>query len=156
EQAEGAVLLVVGPSGGGKSSLVRAGLVPTMVDEPGWWALAPFVPGVDPVAELARVLARGGGSLGLGWVVGGVGGRLDGGGWRELVDGVVVAARSGCRRLLVVVDQFEELLTQTPPERRARFVELLRSGWGGPLRVVATLRAEFLEPLLVSPELHGI
>jgi hypothetical protein len=32
------------------SSLLRAGLVPAMADEPGWAVLAPFVPGSDPVA----------------------------------------------------------------------------------------------------------
>jgi TIR domain/AAA ATPase domain len=52
ERAEGAVLLVVGPSGGGKSSLVRAGLLPVMAREPGWWALPPMLPGADPVATL--------------------------------------------------------------------------------------------------------
>jgi type II secretory pathway pseudopilin PulG len=53
----------------------------------------------------------------------------------------------------VVVDQFEELLTQTGPEERARFAELLRDALAGPVQVVATLRPEFLDPLLASPEL---
>jgi hypothetical protein len=58
ERTKGAALLVVGPSGCGKSSLVRAGLLPIMADEPGWWTLAPIVPGADPVAALVRELAN--------------------------------------------------------------------------------------------------
>jgi hypothetical protein len=53
ERAEAAVLLVVDPSACGKSSLVRAGLLATMADEPGWWTLPPILPGADPEAALA-------------------------------------------------------------------------------------------------------
>jgi hypothetical protein len=59
ERAGREVLLVVGPSGCGKSSLVRAGLLPVMAAEPNWWALAPLVPGADPVGALTRELAAG-------------------------------------------------------------------------------------------------
>jgi len=57
EHAKGAALLVVGTSGCGKSSLVRAGLLPMLSGEPGWWALPPILPGAHPVAALARELA---------------------------------------------------------------------------------------------------
>ncbi|HSZ30145.1 MAG TPA: WD40 repeat domain-containing protein, partial [Pseudonocardiaceae bacterium] len=57
------------------------------------------------------------------------------------------------RRLLVVVDQLEELFTQAAPHQRARFAELVRPGLNGPVRVVATLRPEFLDQLLADPEL---
>lgn len=50
-----------------------------------------------------------------------------------------------------MVDQFEELLTQTGPVQRARFAELLRSALTGPARVAGTLRPEFLDPLLSNP-----
>ena len=138
ERAEQAVLLVVGPSGCGKSSLVRAGLVHVMADEPGWWTLAPMLPGTDPVAALARELAAAAQRLGLGWTVAGVRHRLDDDGLTGLADELLLAARA--RRLLVVVDQFEELLTQTPPGHRAHFAQLLRPALGGPVQVVATLR----------------
>ena len=78
--------------------------------------------------------------------------RLDEEGLRSLADELLVAARS--RRLLVVVDQFEELLTQTPPAERAGFAELLRAALvAGSVHVVATLRPEFLDQVLLSPEL---
>jgi Novel STAND NTPase 1/TIR domain len=151
ERAEQAVLLVVGPSGCGKSSLVRAGLVHVMADEPGWWTLAPMLPGADPVAALARELAAAAQRLGLDWTVAGVRRRLDDDGLTGLADELLLAARA--RRLLVVVDQFEELLTQTPPGHRAHFVRLVRPALGGLVQVVATLRPEFLDQLLVDADL---
>ncbi|MGH3069412.1 MAG: AAA family ATPase, partial [Streptosporangiaceae bacterium] len=53
----GVPLTVVGPSGSGKSSLLRAGLIPALTD----WSqrrLALFTPGATPLGELARQLAR--------------------------------------------------------------------------------------------------
>ncbi|HEY3478082.1 MAG TPA: ATP-binding protein, partial [Streptomyces sp.] len=50
---------VVGPSGSGKSSLVRAGLLPALGRRRGRWAVAtPFSPGADPVGTLRRRLTR--------------------------------------------------------------------------------------------------
>ena len=145
ERAEGAVLLVVGPSGCGKSSLVRAGLLPVMTAEPGWWTLPAMLPGTDPVTGLARELAVAAQRLELGWTVAQVRHQLDETGLTGLVDDLLLAARA--RRLLVVVDQFEELLTQSGPGERARFAQLLRSALGGRVQVVATLRPEFLDQL---------
>ncbi len=151
ERAEQALLLVVGPSGCGKSSMVRAGLVHVMADEPSWWTLAPILPGADPVAALARELAAAAQQLGLDWTVAGVQHRLDDDGLTGLADELLLAARA--QRLLVVVDQFEELLTQTPPGRRAHFARLLRSALGGPVQMVMTLRPEFLDQLLIDADL---
>ncbi|MBV9140365.1 MAG: TIR domain-containing protein [Pseudonocardiales bacterium] len=151
ERVEGTVLLVVGTSGCGKSSLVRAGLLHVMAGEPGWWTLAPMLPGADPVAALVRELATAARKLGLDWTVAGVGQWVDDGGLTGLVDELLLAA--GARRLLLVVDQFEELLTQATPGVRARFAQLLGPVLGGSVQVVATLRPEFFEPLLIDPEL---
>ncbi|MGH3771483.1 MAG: toll/interleukin-1 receptor domain-containing protein [Pseudonocardiaceae bacterium] len=154
ERAEGAVLLVVGPSGCGKSSLVRAGLVPVMAEEPSWLTLAPILPGADPVAALARELTVAARRLGLDWTVARVRHQLDDTGLTGLADELLVAARA--RRLLVVVDQFEELLTQTPPGHRAHFARLLHPALSGPVQVVATLRPEFLDQLLVDADLAAL
>ncbi len=151
ERAAGAVLLVVGPSGCGKSSLVRAGLLHAMAEEPGWWTLPPILPGADPVAALVRQLAAVAQRLGLNWTVADIQHRLDDDGLTRLTDELLLAARA--RRLLIVVDQFEELLTQTPPEQRAQFAQLLHPALGGPVQVVATLRPEFLNQLLVDSHL---
>ncbi|MDQ3762875.1 MAG: TIR domain-containing protein [Actinomycetota bacterium] len=152
ERTKGAALLVAGPSGCGKSSLVRAGLLPVMADEPGWWTLAPIVPGADPVAALVRELANAARRLDLGWTVAYIRDQLDEDGLAALVDELLLAAPRGSRRLLVVVDQFEELLTQAAPPDRARFAELLRPALAGPVQLVITLRSEFLDQLLLEDE----
>ncbi|MGQ0779015.1 MAG: toll/interleukin-1 receptor domain-containing protein, partial [Pseudonocardiales bacterium] len=158
ERAEGAALLVVGPSGCGKSSLVRAGLLPVMAGEPGWWTVPPIVPGADPVDALARGLAAAAREIELDWTVGHVRHRLDGsGGLLSLANELLLAAPGGPqRRLLVVVDQFEELLTQASPTERARFAELLRPALTGPVQLVGTLRPEFLDQLLGDAELAAL
>jgi WD40 repeat protein/energy-coupling factor transporter ATP-binding protein EcfA2 len=151
ERAEGSVLMVVGPSGCGKSSLVRAGLLPVMAEEPGWITLAPILPGTDPVAGLTRELASAAHRWGLGWTVAETRHRLDDAGLRGVVDELLLTARA--KRLLVVVDQFEELLTLTPPGQRAHFAHLLAPTLSAPVQVVATLRPEFLDQLLVDTQL---
>jgi WD40 repeat protein len=83
--------------------------------------------------------------------------RLDESGLSPLAEELLLAdPDSPQRRLLVVVDQFEELLTQAAPSQRARFAELLRPALTGPVRVVATLRPEFLDPLLADPTLAAL
>ncbi len=155
--AEGAVLLVVGPSGCGKSSLVRAGLRPVLAGEPGWQTLAPILPGADPVAALARELAATARRIGLDWTVEYVHQNLDTRGLTALADELLVADPHGPqRRLLVVIDQFEELLTQTSPGQRARFAKLLLPALTGLVQVVATLRPEFLDQLLTNVELADL
>ncbi|MGH3971994.1 MAG: TIR domain-containing protein [Pseudonocardiaceae bacterium] len=154
---EGSVLLLVGPSGGGKSSLVRAGLLPVMAYEPGWWTLPPIMPGREPTAALARELAVAARDLDLGWSVADVRRQLNERGLTELVDDLLLAVPGRRRRrLLVVVDQFEELLTQTDADERQRFAELLRPALAGPVQMMATLRPEFLDQVLVSRELAAL
>ena len=57
ERSTAAILTVVGASGCGKSSLVRAGVLPRIAGEDFWLPLPPIVPGRDPVGNLARAMA---------------------------------------------------------------------------------------------------
>jgi WD40 repeat protein len=155
--AGGTVLLVAGPSGCGKSSLVRAGLVPVMAAEPGWRVLSPILPGVDPVTALAWELAASARRIGLSWTLDHVARRLAADGLIPLAEELLSADPDGPQRcLLVVVDQLEELLTQTPPGQRARFASVLSSALTGLVRVVGTLRPEFLDQLLSDPDLAAL
>ena len=148
------MLLVVGPSGCGKSSLVRAGLLPVMALEPGWQTLPPMVPGVDPVASLARELAHGAKELGVGWTLSFVRERLNqDDGLAVLCDELLLAAPGHGRHVLLLVDQVEELLTMAGATAQGQFADLLRPAIAGSLQVVGTLRPEFLSQLLASPEL---
>lgn len=163
ERAAARMLLVVGPSGCGKSSLVRAGLAPTMAREPEWWVLPPLTPAgsggdtADPLRELARILAKEGHRLGLEWTVAEMLSWLDGaGGLTRVAEELLVAAPGRPARLLLVVDQFEELVTRTAAGRRASFARVLAEAMAGPVSVVATLRPEFLAQVQSDPQLAEV
>ncbi|MGQ0848821.1 MAG: nSTAND1 domain-containing NTPase [Actinomycetota bacterium] len=143
------VLVMGGPSGSGKSSVVRAGLIPAIATGalPGseHWPLALFTPRADPMAELAHQLERAG--------------RVAG---RQLINGLTAAdlaaeperARDAAESitdasggLLLVVDQFEELFTQSDRrDDQDRFLQVL-AGMVDPtdsrVRAVFVMRADF-------------
>ena len=148
-------IALVGPSGSGKSSVVRAGLVPKLrreTREP--WEIATMVPGDRPFHQLAAVLlplletdlgeidrlrktaelAR---ELKLGTIQ-----------LRDVI-GRIMAKQAGTWRFLLVVDQAEELYTQgedskTSQETTDFIKQLLQATGNGPLTVVLTLRADFM------------
>ncbi|MBV9164349.1 MAG: TIR domain-containing protein [Pseudonocardiales bacterium] len=157
EHAKAALLLVVGPSGSGKSSLVRAGLLPVMAQEPGWVTLPTILPGADPLAALARELAAAARRSSLDWTIDDIHNQFARRGLVGLADELLLAAPGGpARHLLIVVDQFEELLTQSGSTERARFAELLCPALAAPVHVVGTVRPEFLDPLLSDTALTSL
>ena len=158
---DGGVLVVVGPSGSGKSSLLRAGLIPALDDglpsTPGSWAWPRlvFTPGSHPIATLAYRLAQPAGE------------RPDILHARLAADPAelnVVAAEvlarharaeaATARRLVLVIDQFEELFTTCadPQERRA-FLDALSTAAGQAVLVVLGLRADFYAQSMAEPQL---
>jgi WD40 repeat protein len=159
DAANRGVLLVVGPSGCGKSSLVRAGLLPVMALEHGWQTLAPLKPGSEPIAALARELFHAAKGLPLDWTLDSIRGRVnqeDGRGLETLAEELLREAPGHPREILLVIDQFEELLTLATQAARIQFVRLLRSGLVGSVRVVGTIRPEFLGQLLASSEMEEL
>jgi len=147
QQGEGSrFLAVVGPSGSGKSSLVRAGLVPALRNGalPGsnrWFNLE-MHPGPHPFEELGAALMR----IAVD-PPSGLGARLEQGG--DAIVHVAEAILPPEAELLLVIDQFEELFTLVDDERRrARFLSTLVTAVTDPrsrLRVVVTLRADFYD-----------
>ncbi|HEV3470583.1 MAG TPA: hypothetical protein VG148_14770 [Pyrinomonadaceae bacterium] len=156
------LLAVVGTSGSGKSSLVRAGLLPAlrgglMKGAGSAWRIAVMRPGHDPVGNLACALAARG-------VLAEAGGGLRGAEAEALVEatlrgsslGLVAAARQARlgehENLLVVVDQFEELFRFRAAragtgDDAAAFVKLLLEAARQrelPIYVVITMRSDFL------------
>lgn len=60
------------------------------------------------------------------------------------------------QRYLLVVDQAEELLTQSASAERERFAELVCPALSGPMHLVGALRPEFVDQLLSDLGLAGL
>ncbi|MGB8910100.1 MAG: ATP-binding protein [Candidatus Cybelea sp.] len=145
---------VIGASGSGKSSLVRAGLLPAlhggfMAAAGSRWHMAVMRPGRSPIASLARaldsseLLGEGSGDLLL--RVGLIQAVLERGAL-GLVEVVADARPSADENLLVLVDQFEELFRFKAVDAVA-FVKLLLAAVAQsryPIYVVITMRSDFL------------
>lgn len=141
------LVVVGGDSGTGKSSLCRAGVLPWLVEH-GGWERVDLVPGRHPVKSLAIALAS---WCGLG--VDRVEQLISDGG--EAIAREVRKAASG-KRLLVFVDQLEELLTlATPGQARLAAAALANLGEHAmTVRVLATARSDFLSRLATLPGLR--
>ncbi|MFL5799047.1 MAG: protein kinase domain-containing protein [Actinomycetota bacterium] len=152
-RAEGSrFLALVGPSGSGKSSLVRAGLLPSLrrgaVRGSDGWFLVDMHPGTHPFEELAAALMRIAGEPPADPL-----GRLQRGDLRSVIEKILPPGSE----LLLVVDQFEEVFTLVDDEEvRAGFLGLVASAATDPasrVRIVATLRADFYDRPLTYPVL---
>ncbi len=155
-------LCVLGPSGSGKSSLVRAGLLPQLRAGklPGSqsWQYVVFKPGAHPIEELALNLAA-----------------LQGAQAQvstatqlihdfkttetalHLFARLLLRTQAPDTQLFILVDQFEEVFTlcQDAAER-AQFIKNLRYAGtieGGRTVIVPTMRADFLARAAESPDL---
>jgi eukaryotic-like serine/threonine-protein kinase len=156
------LMTVVGGAGVGKSSFVRAGVIPALKrsDEP-WEALV-IRPGRKPIEALASMIQP-------------MVARAD-----HLVDDMEeqrklaealrhepghlghvlhLRARRDARRLLLFVDQLEELYTQaTDPAERAAFTACLSAADDdatSPLRVVLSIRSDFLDRVAEDRRFFG-
>jgi energy-coupling factor transporter ATP-binding protein EcfA2 len=158
-------LAIVGTSGSGKSSLVRAGLLPYLYGGfmPGrgsHWRAAIFRPGSDPIGNLARALntpsvlgspdaigdeaARSGILLEVTLRHSGLG----------LIEAVRLAGLPSRENILIIIDQFEELFRFAGIGAEARheddanaFVKLLLEAVTQtelPIYVAITMRSEFI------------
>jgi WD40 repeat protein len=135
--AQERLLCLVGPSGFGKSSLLEAGVLANLErSEPGRWLVRTMRPGRLPFRALAEALdvAFRGASEGA----------------REAVV-EALSKRPGARRLLVVVDQLEELFAQAEAEEQARFVGALTAMHAcEEVTIMLAIRADFYGELMES------
>jgi TIR domain/AAA ATPase domain len=157
ERAAPSILTVVGPSGCGKSSLIRAGVLPRIHDEKYWLPTEPIVPGTDPLGALLRAIAAEVGKRHIPFDVSSLRDNVIRDGLTAVATDVLIAAgaESQCK-LLIVVDQFEELITQSPAAHRTAFAEALGPALGGPVQLLATLRPEFLDAVAKDPDLSQL
>jgi hypothetical protein len=154
------LVMVLDASGSGKSSLMRAGVVPRLQRERGRWLVAePFRPQSRPFDGLAMALA--GVASSGDWKAIRSTLRVAGGEapWRDLLNDLRRAAGCPEATLLVVIDQFKELLGRVQDEEAAAFMRLLRA-WSeaadAPLLCVATLRSDFLGAFQTEAALQGL
>jgi WD40 repeat protein len=156
---------VVGPSGSGKSSLVRAGLLPALREGvlPGSdrWRQLILRPGEHPMAELADPAGHhdAAGDRNSSTTAG------DGGQARQApppgqgADGWLRRALAGAERLLLVVDQFEEVFTtcRDEGERTAFLAALTEAAWAdSQVTVVVAIRADYYGHCAAVPDLAGL
>ncbi|MGO9468315.1 MAG: AAA family ATPase, partial [Isosphaeraceae bacterium] len=151
-------LAVVGTSGCGKSSLVRAGLIPALktgllVSGGARWVVATMRPGEQPIRNLARALIDDG-------VVAGPAAGVEHTpefltaalrrGPLGLAEVLCDAPPPGQKKLLLLIDQFEEIFRfrrEGGREEADAFVELLLASAAQedvPIYVVLTMRSDFL------------
>jgi hypothetical protein len=130
-------LLIAGPSGSGKSSVLRAGVLPALRKQPErWQVLSAIRPreGGGPIKELERQLARPCSNA------------------EQLLE-----AQNGTATVIVGVDQFEELLADRAPADADVFARLLRD-LKQPARVlvIATVRSDQLGAFQTHPVLRDL
>ena len=129
-------ITLVGPSGSGKSSLIAAGLLQRLATQPGAGELIvrAMRPGDAPLRRLAECLEFAADAT---------------------PDAAAVAAwtaRHAGARLVVVVDQLEELFAQVPRAEQAGFAAAIGALRSEPrCLIVLALRADFYGELLQSP-----
>ena len=143
--AHGRFLAIVGESGCGKSSLVRAGLLSTLeagllVNAGSRWKIIDMHPGGDPIGRLSAALVESGYTEGSS---------------REVLErdpGALAKVYAGNKEfsgsLLLLVDQFEELFRYSAHrDEKAGFVQLILEAArqeNAPIYVVLTMRSDFL------------
>jgi energy-coupling factor transporter ATP-binding protein EcfA2 len=168
-------VMVVGRSGSGKSSLVYAGLMPALRrDRDKFWNVLSLRPGPAPLRALAAAFNPRKDEEGAAEYATKITKEADNlrTGDLELLSHMIRQeldrAEGRPDRLLLYIDQWEELYAQVPPgsdtDRAAqhtadvnRFIDLLlTAARTAPVAVVATIRADFYDPLIGHQEIKKL
>ncbi|UBF26134.1 hypothetical protein K9N68_32190 [Kovacikia minuta CCNUW1] len=142
------LILLLGASGSGKSSVVRAGIFPRFLEKLGSRLVnLTFTPDEDPFESLyASLLSRYKQSDAK---------LVRQGKADTLLQAVKVLKQPG-EHWLIFIDQFEELFTITSAEKRNRFVESLTQlikAQDSTVKLILTMRADFLDRFSTYPNL---
>ncbi|MEZ5837390.1 MAG: toll/interleukin-1 receptor domain-containing protein [Geminicoccaceae bacterium] len=151
------LVLLTGPSGSGKSSLIHAGIEPRLTDD-GNWCIARFSPRAQPMHELAKALVT---------LFEPMTPRLDIPERAQTVCERLIVAPSRLsehalghfdatgKKLFLIVDQMEEsfnLARQEAPEQHRALIRALnhmaRTTVDAPYRVLVAFRSDFLTALI--------
>ena len=148
-------LAVVGASGSGKSSVVRAGLLPALQADKVPWMTQVMTPTAHPLEALALSLTQDSDSVAATATL--IDDLADDPRSLYLFAQKLLAGEDDVDHLLLVVDQFEELFTLCRKEvERSAFVDNLviaSAEADTPIEILITLRADFYEHLAAYPRL---
>jgi WD40 repeat protein len=152
-------LAVIGASGSGKSSVVMAGLLPqlkmgsTIKGSENWIYLDPFVPGKHPLEALTIELAKYLPQKSLATIEGDLKDPSTRGLYR-------LGKQIAKGRLVVYIDQFEEVFTQTESDaERRQFIDLITTSateYDSVVTVILTMRADFYDRPLEYGEMGAL
>ncbi|MBE9263766.1 hypothetical protein IQ224_16910 [Microcystis sp. LEGE 00066] len=147
------VLLLLGASGSGKSSLVQAGLIPKLKDNFGANKLVnlTFVPDVNPFESFYGCLLANRYTQSQAKLAQAV--------KEETLINVVKGLKNNSDLWFIFIDQFEELFTRTPKTERDIFIKSLIKlieNNDSLVKIVMTIRADFLDKLSPYPSLGKI
>ncbi len=151
------LVAVLGASGSGKSSLLRAGVLPRLKqDKHNWIVLPPFRPQIQPLEELAQAVA-----IALGpdadWQL-----------WRDvfaaedltgtlsdLARNLRAARGANEAQILITIDQAEELFGAAEKKEAEKFLGVINNFLDErlPFLVVMALRSDYLGQLQQAPAL---
>jgi hypothetical protein len=150
-------VLVLGASGSGKSSLMKAGVLPFLArDRRRWVVMPPVRPGTAPVTGLAKALAEAVGRE-RNWQT--IRNDLTGAHARAALVELIEELRVGQAReamALLPIDQLEEAFVSSVEPERAAYLKLLSliadREQSLPLIAVATVRSDLLGDILNSDD----
>ncbi|MFC9918367.1 nSTAND1 domain-containing NTPase [Agromyces binzhouensis] len=150
------LVVVLGGSGSGKTSLVGAGLLPRVragiIHGSSQWFVTTMRPGPRPLRSLAEALRH----VAVAEVHGLVRRIADD---PSALDGAIRDLTPDGAQVLLVIDQFEELFTLADADERRALLDALVDALRAPdarLRVVATLRADFSDRALAVPRFAAL
>ncbi|MBO1347485.1 MAG: PD40 domain-containing protein [Hormoscilla sp. GUM202] len=130
---------LLGDTGSGKSSLVKAGLLPLLRRE-NWHILGPMRPGHSPFTALVDTIIISNGSQEKTTE-------------KTLVEKLIEwRQKHPTTRLILVIDQFHELVTMCPRQRERKFISVLRkmlTERAISMEILITLRSDF-EPHFIK------
>jgi hypothetical protein len=151
-------IFITGPSGSGKSSLIRAGLIPALkqgaVRNSERWLYETIKPGRDPIEaialsfsrlkspELANYIRQHATETNI---------------LHECAESVLSGRRD--QRLILFIDQFEEVFTQVSKEKAGAFLNLLTNAVtieNGRVSILFAMRSDFIPNCAAYPQINSL